>query len=99
MMNITKNFEVEVTKTTDIEADEQKALLGIFSFAVDKMKESHARTATFNTADFSFARVFDDDFDFTIELNVSEGFNRWIGKFECGESFLEVIGVFNPDTN
>ncbi|MPN65161.1 hypothetical protein SDC9_212940 [bioreactor metagenome] len=93
MSNRFKRAVIDDVISRNINARQQDYLLDLFESAMKSVVTTLVREAKFDTSDFATAKTRGCE-GFALVLSRARAASRteWIGKFQCGEQSLDVIG-------
>lgn len=93
MSNRFKRAVIDDVISRNINARQQDYLLDLFESAMKSVVTTLVREAKFDTSDFATAKTRGcEGFALVLSRARADSRTEWIGKFQCGEQSLDVIG-------
>ena len=93
MSNRFKRAVIDDLISRNINASQQDYLLDLFESAMKSVASTLVREAKFDTSDFATAKTRGcEGFVLVLSRARSDSRTEWLGKFQCGEQHLDVIG-------
>ena len=93
MSNRFKRAVIDDLISRNINASQQDYLLDLFESAMKSVATTLVREAKFDTSDFATAKTRGcEGFVLVLSRARSDSRTEWLGKFQCGEQHLDVIG-------